>query len=103
MDKKLIICFLVIMNVSLCRFLILLYMHQRTIRKLQNICGKYGKQTYFKGNTIIKQTLIRPKDQDPKDSRSGVIYSYKCEDITCGEEYIGETARSLGGEVKGTP
>ena len=39
---------------------------------------------------------MRPKDQDPKDSRSGVIYSYKCHDITCGEEYIGETSRSLG-------
>ena len=39
---------------------------------------------------------MRHKDQDPKDSRSGVIYSYKCDDITCREEYIGETARSLG-------
>ena len=38
---------------------------------------------------------MRRKDQDPKDSKSGVIYRYKCDDITCGEEYIGETARSL--------
>ena len=54
------------------------------------ICGNYGIQTYFKGNTTIKQTLMRPKDQDPKDRRSGVIYSYKCGYITCSEEYIGE-------------
>ena len=39
---------------------------------------------------------MRPKDQDPKDSKSGVIYSYQWQDITCGEEYVGETSMSLG-------
>ena len=43
---------------------------------------------------------MRPKDQDPKDSRSGVIYSYMCQDITCTEEYIGETSRSPGGRYQ---
>ena len=66
----------------------------------KSICGKCGIQNYFKGNTTIKQILTRPKGQDPKDSRSGVIYSYKRDDITCGEEYIGETARSLGERYK---
>ena len=66
----------------------------------KNICGKYGIQTYFKGNTTIKQTLMRPKDQDLKDSRSGLIYWYKCDDITCSEEYIGETDRTLGERYK---
>ena len=62
----------------------------------KKICGKYGIQTYFKGNTTIKQTLMKPKDQDPKYNRSGLIYSYKCQDIICGEDYIGETSRSWG-------
>ena len=56
----------------------------------------YGIKTYFKGNTTIKQTLMKPKDQNPKDNRSGVIYIYKCQDIICMDEYIGETSRSLG-------
>ena len=43
---------------------------------------------------------MRPKDQDAKDSRSGIIYSYTCDDITCGEEYIGEKARSWGERYK---
>ena len=43
---------------------------------------------------------MRAKDQDTRDRRSGVIYSYKCEYITCGEEYIGETSRSLGERYK---
>ena len=43
---------------------------------------------------------MRPKDQDPKDKKSGVIYSYQCNSIACDEEYIGETARTLGERCK---
>ena len=50
----------------------------------------------FMGNTAIKQILMNPEDQDPKDNKSGVIYSFQCRNIACGEEYIGETARTLG-------
>ena len=40
--------------------------------------------------------LVRPKDQDPKEKKSGVIYSYHCGTINCAEEYNGETSRTLG-------
>ena len=40
--------------------------------------------------------LGKPKDQDPKEKKSGVIYCYQYEAIDCGEEYIGETSRTLG-------
>ena len=73
---------------------------QGIAESFKNICGKYGIQTYFKGNTTIKQALMKPKDQDPKDKKSGVIYSYQCGDITCGEEYIWETSRTLGERYK---
>ena len=66
----------------------------------KNICGKYGIQAYFKGNTTIKQALMKPKDQDHKDKKSWVIYSYQCRDIACDEEYIGETSRTLGERYK---
>ena len=39
---------------------------------------------------------MKPKDTDPKDSKSGLIYSYKCPQLECNEEYIGETGRTLG-------
>ena len=39
---------------------------------------------------------MKPKDKDPKDSKSGVIYSYQCPHLDCNEEYIGETSRTLG-------
>ena len=37
----------------------------------KNTCGKYGIQTYFKGNTTIKQVLMKPKDQDPRTRKVG--------------------------------
>ena len=40
-------------------------------KSFKNICGKYGIQVYFKGNITIKQTLMKPKDQDPKDNKCG--------------------------------
>ena len=63
---------------------------------IKQICGKYGIQVHFKGNTTIKQVLMKPKDQDPKDNKSGVIYSYQCNHLDCDEEYIGKTSRTLG-------
>ena len=50
----------------------------------------------------LKQLLVKPKDQDPKDKNSGVIYSYQCGEITWDEEYIGETSRTLGGRDVGS-
>ena len=44
----------------------------------KKICGRYGIQTYFKENRTLKQLLVKPKDQDPKDKKSSVIYSYQC-------------------------
>ena len=43
---------------------------------------------------------MKPKAQDPKDKKSGVIYSYQCGDIACDEKYIGETSRALGERYK---
>ena len=37
--------------------------------------------------------LIRPKDKDPTDCHSNVIYSYQCKEVDCNEEYIGERYR----------
>ena len=44
---------------------------QRLAESFKNICGKCGIQTYFKGNTTIKQVLMKPNDQDPKDKKVG--------------------------------
>ena len=73
---------------------------QGKAKGFKNICGKYGIQIHFKGNTTIKQLLMKPKDQDPKDKKSEIIYSYQCTNIACNEEYIGETARTLGERCK---
>ena len=63
---------------------------------MKHICSKYGIRTHFRGNRTLKQILVKPKDKDPEDKKSGVIYCYHCSAIDCGEEYIGETTRTLG-------
>ena len=65
-------------------------------KSIKQTCCKYGIQVHFKGNTTIKQVLIKPKDQDPKDNKSGIIYSYQCDHLHCDEEYIRETSKTLG-------
>ena len=67
-----------------------------TAESIKHKCSKYGIQVHFKGNTTIKQILIKPKNRDPKDSKSGLIYSYQCPQLDCNDEYIRETARTLG-------
>ena len=76
---------------------------QDTAEGFKNICDKYGIQVHFRGNTTIKQLLMKPKDQDPKEKKSGVIYSYQCTNIACNEKYIGEIARTLGERHKEHP
>ena len=44
--------------------------------------------------------LVRPKAQDPWEKKRGVIYSYQCGAIDCGEENINETSRTLGERYK---
>ena len=73
--------------------------HSRTGGKLQEDMYKIWNPDTFKGNRTLKPFLVKPKDQDPKEQKSGVIYSYQCGEIACNEEYIRETSTNLG---KGT-
>ena len=59
-------------------------------------CLKYGIRTHFKGNRTLKQILVKAKDKDQEEKKSGVIYCYQCSAIDCGEKYIGEISRTLG-------
>ena len=36
-------------------------------KSIKNVCAKYGIQTHFKGNKTLRQVLVKPKDQDPKE------------------------------------
>ena len=44
-----------------------------------------------------------PKDKDNKLQKSRVINKYKCPQINCTEEYIGESGRALGDRYKEHP
>ena len=56
---------------------------------IKNIGSKYRVEVYFKGGSTIKNLLMSPKDKDPIQKQSGVIYRYQCDRVDCDEEYIG--------------
>ena len=66
----------------------------------KKVCSKHGVQVYFKGGTTIKNLLMAPKDKDPIQKKSGVIYRYKCDRVECDEEYIGESLRTFGKRLR---
>ena len=69
-------------------------------KSIKRICGRYGIQTHFKGNsTIIKPTGL-PKDKDHMVNKSGAIYWFQFGNLTCNDEYIGETSRTFGERFK---
>ena len=73
---------------------------QGLCESIKKICGRYGIQTHFKGGCTIKNLPVSPKDKDPMVSQSDAIYWYQCEDLSCDDEYIGETPRTFGERYK---
>ena len=67
---------------------------------IKKICSRYGIQTYFKGSNTIRNLLVSPKDKDPMVNQSGAIYWFQCGDLSCDDEYIGETSRTIGKRYK---
>ena len=67
---------------------------------IKMICVRYGIQTHFKGNSITKNLLVSTKDKDSMVNRKGAIYWFQCSDLTCEDEYIGETSRTFGERFK---
>ena len=66
--------------------------------------GNYAKgkeiQVHFKGTNTLRTLLGNPKDKDPQNNQTGIIYHYQCPQINCPSAYIGESGRALGERVK---
>ena len=69
-----------------------------TSEQLSRIFKTHGIPTYCKPTTTLRQLLVKPKDQTPKEKQCSVIYNIQCN--SCQAEYIGETARTLGKRFK---
>ena len=44
--------------------------------------------------------LSPPRTKTPMVNKSGAIYWFQCGDLTCDDEYIGETSRTFGERFK---
>ena len=71
-----------------------------TGEKFRKLCKRKGIEVHFKGTNTLRTLLGNPKDKDPKNNQTGIIYHYKCPQINCPSAYIGESGRSLDERVK---
>ena len=62
----------------------------------RKLCNKKGTEIHFKGTNTKRRALGNPKDKDPQNNKTGIIYHYQCPQINCPSAYIGESGRSLG-------
>ena len=69
-------------------------------KRIKKMCGRYGIQAQLKGNSTIKNLLVSPKATDPMVNKRGGIYWFQCSDLTCNNEYIGETSMTFGERFK---
>ena len=60
----------------------------------------YSIQTYFKGSRTLRNILVSPKDKDPMEYKSGIIYWYRCQEMDCDDEYIEESAKTFSERCK---
>ena len=67
---------------------------------IKKIDRKSGVLVYYKGGTPIKNLPMSPKDKDPIQKQSRVIYRYQCDRVDYDEEYIGESSRTFGERFK---
>ena len=74
--------------------------HEGLGERIKRTCNKFGVQVFFKGGQTIRSLPMAPKDKDPITNKSGVIYRYKCSELVCNEEYIGESARNFAERFK---
>ena len=71
-----------------------------TGEKFRKLCKKKGIQVHFKSTNTLRTALGNPKDKDPQNNQTGIIYYYQCPQINFPSAYIGESGRSLGERVK---
>ena len=65
-------------------------------KSFKNICGKMGIQAHFKENNTTRSLIVAPNDKANIIQKSGVICRYMCNRLECDEQYIVESARTLG-------
>ena len=62
--------------------------------ELQRIFKDHGVNIYHKPVSTLRSFLVRPKDPTPISNQRRVVYNIPSD--TCGDSYVGETARKMG-------
>ena len=54
-----------------------------TGEKFRKLCKRKGIQVHFRGTNTLRTALGNPKDKDPQNYQTGIIYHYQCPQINC--------------------
>ena len=73
---------------------------QGLCESIKKISRMYGIQIHFKGSNTIRNLLVSPKDKDLMVRKSGAIYWFQYGDLSCDDEYMGETSKTFGKRYK---
>ena len=63
-------------------------LHTKHGEKFKKLCKKKGIQVHFKGTNTLRTALGNPKDKDPKNNQTDIIYHYQCPHINCPSAYM---------------
>jgi len=63
--------------------------------KLRRIFQNQKIPVAFKPTNTLRQAIVHPKDKQPKDKQSNIVYAVQCKDNGCQDLYIGETKQTL--------
>ena len=72
----------------------------KSYKTIQKIIWNTGT---FQRRKTLKNLLISPKDKDAIAKKSSIIYLFRCDEIACEDEYIGESSRTFGKMYKEHP
>ena len=65
---------------------------------MQRLFRTHNVPTYHKPFNTLRNVLVKPKDNIPKDQQCGLVYQISCQN--CDNTYIGETGRNMGTRFK---
>ena len=65
---------------------------------IQRLFRSHNISSYHKPFNTLRNNLVKPKDNIPKEQQCGVVYHITCKD--CNNTYVGETGRNVGTRFK---
>ena len=82
------------------RITLLYLIHKVFVKVSKRSVGGMAYRPTSKGSNTITNPLVSPKEKTLWVSKCGAIYWFQCGNLSCDDEYIGETSKTFGERYK---